>query len=57
MLATSLTYFKYFLSNRKFNIKIKNKYTETTKQTTYHMGIYMCIVIYYLYNIIYYIGI
>ena len=53
MLATSLTYFKYFLSNRKFNIKIKNKYTETTEQTVYHMGIYMCIVIYYLYNIIY----
>ena len=53
MLATSLTYFKYFLSIRIFNIKIKNKYTETTKQTVYHMCIYMCIVIYYLYNIIY----
>ena len=57
MLATSLTYFKYFLSIRRFNNKIKNKYTETTKQTVYNMGIYMCIVIYYLYNIIYYIGI
>ena len=53
MLARILTYFKYFLSIRKFNIKIKNKYTETTKKTVYHMGIYMCIVIYYLYNIIY----
>ena len=42
MLATSLTYFKYFLSNRKFNIKIKNKYTETTKQTC-TTWVYICV--------------